>query len=233
MQAIVLAGGLGTRIRGAISHDIPKPMAPVAGKPFLEYLLNYLSQNKIEHVTLSVGYKHESISNHFGTHFGGMDLLYAVEEEPLGTGGAIRLAMHMMPDNGDQVLLLNGDTLFPVEIKKLLSFHSQANAGITLALKHLSDCSRYGSVGLSEGGEITAFREKQSQSQGLINGGVYIINKSIITEADLPAKFSFENFLAEKLGDLDMYGMRFDQYFRDIGIPEDYHIIQDEIQNHI
>jgi len=233
LQAIILAGGLGTRIRGTISDDIPKPMAPVNGKPFLEYVLQNLSQNKMKQVVLSVGYKHQSISNHFGSRFEGIDIHYSIENEPLGTGGAIRLALNTIPNDDESIFIFNGDTFFPIEIMKLQDFHEQSKSDVSIALKYLSNCSRYGSVDINEMGRITHFREKQNQSPGFINGGVYIINKSILTKTDLPEKFSFEKFLGERVNHLHLSGVSFDEHFRDIGIPEDYNKFISEIQEQL
>ncbi len=229
MKAIILAGGLGTRIRGAISEALPKPMAPVNGKPFLEYVLQHLTQHKVNQIILAVGYKYERIQDYFGSSFGQAEISYSVETEPLGTGGAISVALDLIAEADTPVLVLNGDTYFPIDYGSLLEQHIQKKAGISLALKFLEDNSRYGSVKLDNQDRVVAFTEKQAAGQGLINGGVYLIERNIFQNQVLPDKFSFEEFLANKVTDLPLAGIVFDSYFRDMGIPEDYQKLQNEL----
>ena len=143
MEAIILAGGMGTRLRDTIS-DLPKPMAPVNGKPFLFYVLNWLKDYDIERIILSTGYRSESISDYFGGYFSGLPLEYVVEHKPLGTGGAIRFAMQKSYQ--DNVLVLNGDTWFPVKLDRFFLFHNRMKNQFSIGLKHMKDFSRYGSV---------------------------------------------------------------------------------------
>lgn len=225
MEVVILAGGLGTRLRSVVK-EVPKCMAPVAGKPFLWYLLKYLSRYDVSRVILSVGYLREvifkwidEVKDEFSFEFD-----YAVEEEPLGTGGGIRLAMSKV--QGKEAIILNGDTFFDVDLNKLIEEHqSQGWAKITLALKPMENFDRYGTVKTNENGRIIRFNEKQPCPKGVINGGVYVLNKDDILYEGLPSKFSFENdFLQKKCGAHGcLYGVVQNGYFIDIGIPEDYH----------
>jgi D-glycero-alpha-D-manno-heptose 1-phosphate guanylyltransferase len=219
MEAIVLAGGMGTRLRYAVS-DVPKPMAPVNGKPFLFHVLNWLKNFPVEKIILSTGYKSESIVEYFGKVFCGINVDYVVEEVPLGTGGAIRFAMQKC--SGDNVLVVNGDTYFPVGIDMFHWFHREMNSKFSLALKPMKDFSRYGSVEC-KGNQIIKFNEKKFCSEGLINGGVYIINMEFFNSLNLPEVFSVEKDLLEKYaGSGILKCMISDKPFIDIGIPEDY-----------
>ena len=227
-EAIILAGGLGTRLRSVI-EALPKPMAPIGDQPFLAYLLHYLADQGLERIILSVGYQHEAILNHFGTEYMEMELVYAIEEEPLGTGGGIHLAMQKV--RGEQAAMLNGDTFFKVDLHELEAFHAQKQAGISIALRRLRKFDRYGTVEIMGDGLVTNFREKAYREQGLINGGVYVISKDFWDNLDiLGPKFSFEKDVLEKyLSQGKIYGEEFSDYFIDIGIPEDYEKAQVEI----
>ncbi|MBK9390806.1 MAG: nucleotidyltransferase family protein [Bacteroidetes bacterium] len=219
MEAIVLAGGMGTRLRYAVA-DLPKPMAPVNGKPFLFHVLNWLKDFPVERIILSTGYKSESIVEFFGSSFCGINVEYTVEEAPLGTGGAIRFAMQKCA--GENILVLNGDTFFPIELDRFLSFHDDRKCKFSLALKPMKDFSRYGSVEC-KGDVIIRFNEKKFCSEGLINGGIYIINRKFFESIDLPEVFSVEKDVLEKnTGSGILRCMVSDKPFIDIGIPEDY-----------
>jgi len=219
-EAIVLAGGLGTRLREAVP-DLPKCMAPINGKPFLEYLLTYFQQQGIQRFILSVGYKHESISDYFNQLHHTFHLDYVVEEEPLGTGGGIRLAMKEVQEQ--DVIVLNGDTFFQIDLDSFAAFHLQMNAECSLALKPMYDFDRYGVVETNAANQVISFKEKRAYTSGAINGGVYAINKDRFLGRELPHKFSLEKDYFETIvGEHCMYGQQQDQYFIDIGIPADY-----------
>lgn len=218
-QAIVLAGGLGTRLQHVIA-DIPKPMAEVAGKPFLTYIFDYLQSQGITKVVLAVGHRREVIINYYGDAYLNMQLMYSIEEEPLGTGGAILQAVTLL-DNSP-VFIINGDTFFNVDLQALYQFHLQHNALLTLSLKRMYQFDRYGTMEITDSGRITAFREKQFLEQGLINGGVYCMEKDVFA-GNTQIKFSFETEILEKeAASGNIYGMEFQGYFIDIGIPQDY-----------
>ena len=222
MEAIVLAGGLGTRLRSVLG-EVPKCLAPVAGKPFLEYLLGALSRAGVSCVVFSVGHLREQVMAYVDSRSWPFQVAYAVETTPLGTGGGIRLALSKCLE--DKVLVVNGDTLFDVDIPAL-----PFEAPVTLALKPLRNFSRYGTVELGADGKVSAFREKAPCREGLINGGVYALRRSLLPLAHLPEKFSFETDVLQPLScSGQVAGVVQDGYFIDIGIPEDYARAQQEL----
>ena len=227
-QAIILAGGFGTRLQSVVK-DLPKPMAPVNGRPFLTYVLDYLIEYGYTKVVLSVGYLHEKVEEYFGSQYKSIQISYAVESEPLGTGGGIAFALQQC--SSDNVLILNGDTLFKADLNRLQEFHEHHQSALSIILRHVSDTSRYGSVQTDDHQRIVRFTEKNSSSgEGLINGGIYLINRELMQKLSLPKKFSFEKDLMEKyVRDLSFYAMRSDGYFIDIGIPDDYARAQVEL----
>lgn len=228
-EAIILAGGFGTRLSHVVS-DVPKPMAPVYGKPFLTYLIDRLIDAGIRRVILATGYKHECIESYFGTSYRGIEIVYSQETTPLFTGGALLQAAQKI--QSEDFVVLNGDTLFDIDLQKLYDFHVQNHANITIALRQVADTSRYGSVTCSNS-NIIAFKEKaESVGTGDINGGIYAINREWLMNQNLPTKFSFEKELMQPLaGDPSFYGLRFNNYFIDIGVPEDYYRAQEEFKN--
>ena len=233
MEVIILAGGLGTRLRSEVKK-VPKCMAPVAGKPFLWYLLKDLTKyQEVTRVILSVGYLREvilewidEVKDKFPFEFD-----YAIEEQPLGTGGGIKLALSKA--NINNVVVLNGDTYFAVNLTELMAAHLLYSSAVTIALKPMQDFNRYGRVIISdEDKRIIEFKEKEYCKEGLINGGVYIINRLEPIFDGLPEKFSFETAVFEpqcKLGKL--FGVVQSGYFIDIGIPEDYHRAEIELRD--
>lgn len=226
-EAIILAGGLGTRLRSVVS-DIPKCMAPVKGKPFLYYVIEQLRKQGVDKFIFSVGYKHEMIEAWLNEAFPLMFTQFAVEEEPLGTGGAVKLAGGLATEKN--VLVLNGDTLFKLDVKKLATFHHTCDADCTLSLKPMQNFNRYGVVEMNSDHTIASFKEKQQYKEGLINAGVYALNIERFLQEDLPQKFSFEtDYLEKYYKKRKMYGMVQDEYFIDIGIPEDYERAQREL----
>jgi D-glycero-alpha-D-manno-heptose 1-phosphate guanylyltransferase len=228
--AIILAGGLGTRLKQAIKN-VPKPMAPVKGKPFLEYLLKQLHRHEIREVIISTGYLHEKVSAHFGDEFMGMKLRYATETQPLGTGGGLRLAMSQTA--APAVLVLNGDSYFDINLKQLYNLHVKHHSDVSIALCEMADASRYGRVRTDALQRITSFDEKnETDSEGLINAGIYIFNRQIfLRHAPEDSAFSLEtDFFAKKAGNILMSGFSFEGKFIDIGIPEDYQRAQHELQ---
>jgi D-glycero-alpha-D-manno-heptose 1-phosphate guanylyltransferase len=219
MEAIILAGGLGTRLREVI-EDLPKPMAPVRGKPFLYYVLDWIKNYDVERVVLSVGYKSQTIIDYFKNTFSSLTIEYVNEEKPLGTGGAIKYALRKTSD--ENILVINGDTWFPINIEEFYTFHKAKGNTFTVALKHLTDFSRYGNVEC-QNEIILRFNEKKFCADGLINGGIYLINRSLIESSDLPDIFSLERDIMEKVAGSGILKCKvFDAPFLDIGIPEDY-----------
>ncbi len=220
-EAIILAGGLGTRLKDVVK-DVPKSMAPINGRPFLEYLLNYMKHAGIEHVVLSVGYKHEIITRHFGNCFNDLTIEYSIEDQPLGTGGGIKKALKKI--RGFKTFVFNGDTFFDVNLFRCADYIRIKEASVCIALKNIENTSRYGSVNMDENSRIKGFYEKGEKSgPGFINGGVYMFNKNYLDKFSLPDKFSIEKDFFEKYYESEaFFGMKCQGYFLDIGIPEDY-----------
>ena len=226
-EAIILAGGFGTRLKEVIGEDIPKPMAPVDGRPFLEYLFKYLDKWGVERLILATGHKHEVIEAHFGDRFNNQEIVYSREEEPLGTGGAVKKAMEYV--NGYSSYIINGDTYFDVNLWKLANSFRAKEAESVMALRKMSDVSRYGSVKIDLDNRITEFTEKGNQTgMGFINGGTYILARKAFLDLDMPDVFSLEkDYFEQYYNKLRIFGVRCYSYFLDIGIPEDYEEAQD------
>jgi D-glycero-alpha-D-manno-heptose 1-phosphate guanylyltransferase len=219
MEAIILAGGMGTRLREIIT-DIPKPMAPVNDKPFLFYIFNWIKDYPVEKAILSIGKGSEKVIDYLQDSFNNIPVEYAIEEKSLGTGGAIRFALHKT--RGTDILILNGDTYFPIDLNKFFLFHIENKNLFSVALKPMKNFSRYGSVECFKN-NILRFNEKKFCSDGLINGGIYLVNKDFIESRQLPEVFSLEKDILEKeAGSSTLKCMKFDDMFIDIGIPEDY-----------
>lgn len=221
MEVIILAGGLGTRLKSVVK-DVPKCMAPVADRPFLSYLFDWLKKYDVSKIILSVGYLREVIEEwvDINKRFLPFEIEYAVEVEPLGTGGGIRLAMEKV--HSDQAIVLNGDTFFDVNLSDLLQEHNTHKSMLSIALKPMRDFDRYGKVDV-ENDVILEFKEKQYCDEGFINGGIYVLNKKSPIFDNLPVKFSFETEVLYPLSKLGkVYGFKHDDYFIDIGIPDDY-----------
>lgn len=227
-EAILLAGGLGTRLQKAV-NDVPKPMAPVSGRPFVEYVLDYLIASGFEKFIFSVGYKHESFITHFGNSYRNCEINYSVEHSPLGTGGGIKKSMKSAKLT--DVLVVNADTIFKIDIEQFYKLHKKTIADLSIALHHVEDISRYGSVEIDEDQRVIAFSEKNTLSgPGYINGGVYIFRNNFFNSLNLPEKFSLEKDCIEKFYmKLKIGGFPSDAYFLDIGIPGDYEKAQDEL----
>ena len=227
-ECIILAGGLGTRLRSEVA-DLPKCMAPVADKPFLHWVITYLISQKITSFVLSLGYMHETIEEYIQSKHPQLQVKLSVENEPLGTGGAIKLALNIGEE--ENVMIVNGDTLFETNTYALWEQHINNNSACTLALKPMQNFERYGAVTINDNNIITAFTEKKYMEKGLINGGVYLINRNSFNQLDLPQKFSFEkDFLEKYLHTLTMIGVQDNGYFIDIGIPEDFKKANEEIK---
>lgn len=226
--AIILAGGLGTRLSGTVP-DLPKCMAPVAGRPFLFYVINALRMQGVEQFVFSLGFRHEVIEAYLEAQFPTLKYVCTIEDEPLGTGGAIRLACSMVQD--DSVLVVNGDTLFRADLFALANLHIQSGAECTLALKPMQDFDRYGVVETDASGRVTSFLEKQYYAHGHINGGVYLLRTGSFLQQIWPEKFSFEkDYLEQQYREGKIFALASEGYFIDIGIPEDYYRAQDELR---
>ena len=219
MEAVVLAGGLGTRLRPII-RDIPKPMALINERPFLHYLLSSLSHFDVSRIILCIGYKHEVVQRYFGASFQGIPISYSIEDEPLGTGGAAAQALRFVIEHS--FIVLNGDTYFEADIRRMHRLHRDQDADCTMALKTMHNFDRYGTITL-DNARVISFQEKRFCAEGLINGGIYIVKKSIFENNEFPRKFSLErDFLEKRVSTLRVFGTAFDGYFIDMGMPEDY-----------
>ena len=250
MEAILLCGGLGTRLRSVVS-DRPKPMADIAGKPFLHYFVRMLSEKGVERFIFALGYMGEQIEAYFqdGREYG-ISIVYSYEESPLGTGGAIRNALPKMRE--EDVLVLNADTYFDTDYRSLFQEQSGKRADMTIASREIEDVSRYGAIVKDTDGRILRWNEKQSGSgetmpdsaetlarsgetapkRGEINGGIYVMKRSLIEK--IPAgKQSLENdcipvWLSHSV---KIHALPSDGYFMDIGVPEDYRRFQEDVQS--
>jgi D-glycero-alpha-D-manno-heptose 1-phosphate guanylyltransferase len=220
-EAIILAGGFGTRLQTVV-NDLPKPMANVADKPFLYYVVKQLIQQGIQRIVFSVGYKSEYIVDYFSNTDFGIEMLFQKESEPLGTGGGIKYAMQACQSN--DILVLNGDTYFDIDFSILHAIYVKKKAKAALALRFVDNAGRYGQVKISEDSTITAFEEKNMSEikAGCINGGTYILDKNYFIQ-NTETKFSIEKDFFEKQVDKGVLaGYVYKDYFIDIGVPEDY-----------
>ena len=230
MEAIVLAGGFGTRLATrlkSVSGGVPKPMALVAGRPYLEILLTQLQRAGCTRVVLSVGHLYSVIQDHFGASFLGMRVDYAIESVPLGTGGAIRLALKQIRE--ESVLVLNGDTFLQADYADMMRFHGAQGATATIAVIRQPDIARYGGV-IVERKRIVGFEEKGRTGPGFISAGAYVLPRNLAWPPALPEKFSIErDFFAPEIGRLRPAAYMVNGFFLDIGLPEDLDRAQTEL----
>ena len=229
--AVILAGGLGTRLRSALP-DLPKAMAPIAGRPFLEYQMNYWIAQGISRFVLSVGYRHEAIVDYFGHSYGGAEIDYAVEVEPLGTGGGLLLAFDRLPGY-EPFLILNGDTYFAVDLKDLARFFTANDADWCFSLFRAQEVGRYMGLEVTPDGRITSLNTGTGHIGRLANGGVYCVHPRALRESRWHAgeKLSLENdmFGPALASGQRMFGLAFPGTFIDIGVPSDYYRAADLI----
>ena len=220
--AIILAGGMGTRLRSVVP-DLPKPMAPINGRPFLEHQMDYWIGQGVDRFVVSVGYMKEVIMDHFGASYRGALLTYAIEDEPLGTGGGLLLAAQGL---NAPFLVLNGDTFFEVDLNELLKFHAEHASEWTFSLFSANEVGRYMGMDVNPDGEIVSLNSGTGEPGRLANGGVYLVNPSVLAKTKFVRghKLSLEDdllptFVAQG-GKL--YGLEFPGSFIDIGVPQDY-----------
>lgn len=222
--AIILAGGLGTRLRESVP-DLPKPMAPVNGRPFLEHQLDFWIAQGVRKFVLSVGYRYQSIVEHFGAAYHGAELDYAIERTPLGTGGGLLLAAKQLPGTAP-VLVLNGDTYFEVDLIALKGFHESKRSHWTFALFRTAEAGRYLGMGIAGDGRITALKAGTGEPNRLANGGVYLVEPDLLRRTDwnTGGKVSLEDDIlpAALAAGHPFYGLECAGRFIDIGVPEDY-----------
>jgi D-glycero-alpha-D-manno-heptose 1-phosphate guanylyltransferase len=219
-EAIVLAGGFGTRLAHVVP-DVCKPMAPVAGRPFLRFIMDQLAAAGIERVVVADGYRREQIENFFGNHYRGMDIIYSPEARPLFTGGAVKQALARC--EGEWAFVLNGDTWLDLDFASMetAAEAAPANAEAVIAVKRMRNFERYGTVDVADDGTIAAFHEKKPCIEGLINAGVYLVRRHALD--NMPAKFSLETDFFEQVVEREsLRAYECSGGFIDIGVPEDY-----------
>jgi D-glycero-alpha-D-manno-heptose 1-phosphate guanylyltransferase len=228
---IILAGGLGTRLQSVVA-DKPKVMATVGSHPFLYYVFSYLQQQGIRKIILAVSHQREQVIEFADTWRDRFEIEYSIEEEPLGTGGAIRQAVMNCDD--EQVLILNGDTFFPIDLQDFSAKHlMDESVDMSIALKPMQNFERYGVVHVDEANNISSFSEKEPRAEGNINGGIYALKTACLKEFIFPPKFSFEkDFMETHVNVLYFKAYAYNDYFIDIGIPEDYSIANEILPNH-
>jgi D-glycero-alpha-D-manno-heptose 1-phosphate guanylyltransferase len=224
MDALILAGGLGTRMR-AVLHDHPKCMASIAGIPFLDYLLLQLKKHQVTDVILCLGHRGELIREHCQrSAIPGLRLVYSHEPEPLGTGGALKRAEFLI--HTSEFLVLNGDSFFDIDLRAFIRSHQSRKARATIALAEVEDRQRYGAVEMDEQGRITGFLEKARSARGLINGGIYLLRSEVLALIPPGRAVSLEREIFPQIVGRGFYGTPFQSYFADIGVPEAYRRLQ-------
>jgi D-glycero-alpha-D-manno-heptose 1-phosphate guanylyltransferase len=220
--AIILAGGLGTRLASAVP-DVPKPMALVRGRPFIEHLMDHWIGQGIDRIVLSVGYKRQLIMDHFGSSYRGINVSYAVEEQPLGTGGGLLLAAQGL---SEPFVVLNGDTFFDVNLKALSAFHLDRGSRWTFALFRTGDTDRYMGIDVGDDWRIRSLTSSGKGAGQLANGGIYIVEPSALAASPSPpgSKLSLEYDLLPLVMSSggQIFGMESQGRFIDIGVPDDY-----------
>ena len=224
MEAIILAGGKGTRLRAAVP-DLPKPLAPINGRPFLEHQMDYWVDQGVERFILSVGYMAEAIVERIGQQFRGRPVVYSNEPTPLGTGGGVVMSTALLQSNGPY-LAINGDTFFDVELRALTAFAEAREAAFTFALFRTGDLARYMGMDVAADGRVLSLKATQDQQERLANGGVYLIGRNTLDDVqwDGASEVSFENSIIPGLLERSrpVFGMAQTGRFIDIGIPSDY-----------
>ncbi|MBS4778917.1 MAG: HAD-IIIA family hydrolase [Collinsella sp.] len=223
-EAIVLAGGFGTRLAHVVP-DVCKPMAPVAGRPFLRFIMDQLAAAGFDRVVVADGYRREQIEGFFGLEYRGTAIEYSPEVTPLLTGGAVKRALSRC--ESDWVFVLNGDTWLDVDFAAMEAAVAVApeNASAVIAVKRMRDFERYGTVDVDACGALTAFHEKRPCEEGLINAGVYLLRRDALD--GMPDKFSLESDYFERVvGDGELLAVECAGGFIDIGVPEDYELAQ-------
>jgi D-glycero-alpha-D-manno-heptose 1-phosphate guanylyltransferase len=230
LECVVLAGGLGSRLRDVI-NDVPKVLAPINGKPFLFYLLKYLERQNASRVILALGYRSEQVEIWLKENEFKFEITLSIEEEPLGTGGALIKAIKLCHE--DNIVFLNGDTYFDIDLKKLyLKSVETIGCRVSLAILRVEEPHRYGTVICDSICRIIEFKEKSIVKEGLINGGVGVINREFFLNNMPLKKFSLEKDFFEKfVSKGGIFGIEFNSYFIDIGVPNDYEKAQIDLRD--
>lgn len=232
-SAVILAGGLGTRLKEVV-QDVPKAMAPINGRPFLEYQLGFIEQSGIRNVILATGYKSEVIFEHFGYNFSSLSICYSNEDELLGTGGGLIKAANLA-DPTQHLFAMNGDTFFPISLTKMMQSHQARQADFTMAMIKNTDSDRYSAFDITPDGRLLPASNSSSINK---SGGIYLFSPAMVSDLQsrVVEQLSFEHDLTPSYfnSDLKLFAYVADAPFIDIGIPEDYYkagLLIDEYKN--
>src|ERR1700742_259681 len=222
MQALVLAGGQVTRLR-PLTYTTPKPVMPLAGRPFLSFMLDWLRGHGVDEVILSCGFRSDDVRVVLGDIYDGMRLRYVVEEEPLGTAGPVRLALDL-GFLAERLLILNGDVLTDIDLTAELAEHERSGARTTLALQAVEDVASYGVVPTNADGSVEAFLEKTAGEvpTNRINAGAYVVEREVVETIPAGRAVSFEREVFPRLVGDGLYGYAAEGYWIDIGTPQRY-----------
>lgn len=229
MEAILLAGGLGTRLHEVTGDCYPKSLAKVDGRPFIYYVVKYLASMGVNRFIFAVSHHAQMIIDSIETEFPELDAAFSIEQQPLGTGGAIKQALAMAKN--EQVLVVNSDSFMEFSLAKFCQFSVKKQASLSIVCTQVNDVSRFGAADISESGKLNKFFEKGRQGAGYINSGIYLINKTHPKVASLSGKFSFENELLSN-DKVAVYAMKNKGLFFDIGTPDDFEGAQKLVNNH-
>ena len=230
MEAIILAGGVGSRLRSVV-NDRPKVLALISEQPFLKYIIDFLISSGVTKLIFSLGYLSSQITDFVSELQLDINYEFTIENKQLGTGGAIKKAINFVNDKN--VIIVNADTYFNINLKNMMKQHILKNADCTISLKYLINYNRYGTVIINDENKITSFIEKKQTENGFINAGYVILNKQKFQEQthDFPEIFSIETDYLQKIINKNIYGYISDGFFIDIGIPEDYIFAQKKLKN--
>lgn len=225
---LVLAGGMGTRLRGQVPN-VPKVLAIVRGRPFLTYLLDWLCDSGTREVVLCTGFRAEMVQQAIGARYRSLDVRYSVEREPLGTGGAARLALNLLEASDGQVIVMNGDTLVDLDLGAMLRHHVVSGAQGTVAVTHAQDAGRFGTVAVDQGMWIRRFAEKQSETPSAwVSMGIYVLERRLLGEAPSGTRASIEYDLLPRWVETGLSAYVSSGRFVDIGTPESYAAVNDQ-----
>jgi D-glycero-alpha-D-manno-heptose 1-phosphate guanylyltransferase len=218
--AVILAGGLGTRLRKVVP-DIPKPLAEIGGRPFIEHLLDMLADYAIKDAVICTGHLAELIEERLGAGYRGIEITYSKEARPLGTGGALRLALPIIKKS--RALVLNGDSYCPADIKKFYEFHNKKNADISMVLAKADSSSASGVVETDDNGRVVSFREKKEEKAPcMVNAGIYLLERALIRKIPPGAQISLEKEIFPLWTDIKFFGFPCGAGLIDIGTPDGY-----------
>ncbi len=229
LTAVILAGGLGTRLRATIP-DLPKALAKVGGKPFITYIFDQLHEAGIKEVVLCTGYLGDDIKRTFGDTYHSITLKYSKEDKPLGTAGALKLASGMI--NSDPVLVLNGDSICQYNLASMIDYYYATTAQGSILVSEVLDTSRFGTVLMEASGKITEFQEKTNSGHGRVNAGVYLLSRTLLSEIPAFEETSLEKELFPSWTNGPLYGFLSTGPLLDIGTAESYMNAQSEISFH-